>query len=134
MLRDNGEVDRVPVGIEQVPQTVNVPTAINGRQIGFINGRNMPMTATVANWKSTPPVIVDGKVVFTAPDASSVHCINLRDGTPVWKKRQMDGDLFLAGAWQGKVLVVGRSSIRALHLNNGEMAWYQPTGDGRPSR
>jgi outer membrane protein assembly factor BamB len=58
-----------------------------------------------------------------------VHCINLRDGTPVWKKRQMDGDLFLAGVWQGKVIVVGRSSIRALHLNNGEIAWYLPTGE-----
>ncbi len=121
---------------EQAPQTVNFPGAMNDPRRGMVFGpgpggaMNMGSAATVANWKSSPPVIVEGKVVFTAPDATSVHCINLRDGTPVWKKRQMDGDLFLAGVFQGKALVVGRSSIRALDIHkNGDMAWYQSTGD-----
>ena len=78
--------------------------------------RRWPRRATVANWKSAPPVIVDGKVVFTAPDANSVHCINLRDGTPVWKKRQMDGDLFLAGVFRARSSSSARNSIRALDL------------------
>lgn len=116
---------------EQAPQTVNLPGVMPQPNRGFIApGMNMGSSATIANWKSAPPVIVEGKVVFTAPDANSVHCLNLRDGTAVWKKRQMDGDLFLAGVYQGKVIIVGRSSIRALDLHkNGDMAWYQATGD-----
>src|SRR5262249_29594808 len=50
-------------------------------------------------WHPAPPVIQDGKVVFTAADAHSVHCINLRDGTPVWKKRQSENDMYLAGIY-----------------------------------
>jgi outer membrane protein assembly factor BamB len=120
---------------EQSPQTVNLPGAMPGNMRGQVvfgpgGAMNMSSGATIANWKSSPPVIVEGKVVFTAPDATSVHCINLRDGTSVWKKRQMDGDLFLAGVFQGKAIVVGRSSIRALDIHkNGDMTWYQATGD-----
>ncbi|MCI0684343.1 MAG: PQQ-like beta-propeller repeat protein [Gemmataceae bacterium] len=117
---------------EQAPQTVNLPGMMQPNRAFVAPGMmaNMGGATTVANWKSAPPVIVEGKVVFTAPDASSVHCINLRDGTAVWKKRQMDGDLFLAGVYQGKVIIVGRSSIRALDLHkNGDMIWYQATGE-----
>lgn len=86
-------------------------------------------TTAIGNWKSAPPAIADGKVVFTAPDAHSVHCINLRDGTFVWKKAQMDGDLYLAGIYQGKVLIVGKNAVRALDLKDGRQLWYLPTGD-----
>ena len=84
---------------------------------------------SLGNWKSAPPAIAEGKVVFTAPDASSVHCINLRDGTPVWKTAQADGDLFMAGVFNGKVLIVGKTSIRALNLQTGQRLWSVNTGD-----
>src|SRR5581483_11922350 len=96
-------------------------------------GRGIPQTPlggrTIANWKSAPPAIADGKVVFTAPDATSVHCINLRDGTPVWKRPQLDGDLYLAGVYQGRVLVVGKHVVRAYHLKDGQEAWKLNTGE-----
>jgi outer membrane protein assembly factor BamB len=96
-------------------------------------GARQHMTAnasSLANWKPAPPAIADGKVVFTAPDATSVHCINLRDGTPVWKSRQNEGDdLYLAGVYNGRVLVVGKTNIRALSLANGAQLWTLPTGD-----
>src|SRR5262249_7234024 len=68
-------------------------------------GGTMPMVgnATLSNWHSAPPAIIDGKVVFTASDANSVHCINLRDGTPLWKKRQSETDLYMGGVFNGKV-------------------------------
>ena len=37
------------------------------------NGSQAPF----AKWKSAPPAIQDGKVVFTAWDADAIHCINL---------------------------------------------------------
>ncbi len=81
------------------------------------------------NWKSAPPAIADGKVVFTAPDAHSIHCINLRDGTKEWSKGQVEGDLFLAGVYQGKVLIVGKNAVRILRLQDGTQISYLPTGD-----
>lgn len=67
--------------------------------------------------------------MFTAPDANSIHCINLRDGTLVWKSKQLDGDLFLAGVFKGNVVVVGKSTSRSLRLTDGSLQWNLPTGD-----
>ena len=103
----------------------------------FFGGPGMPAQrppvplggSALGNWKSAPPAIAEGKVVFTAPDASAVHCINLRDGKPIWKSAQKEGDLYLAGVYGGKVLIVGKNSIRALSLANGSQLWTITTGD-----
>jgi outer membrane protein assembly factor BamB/tetratricopeptide (TPR) repeat protein len=87
------------------------------------------MNIGTGNWYNTPPVIVDGKVVFTAPDASSIHCINLRDGTLSWKRPQMDGDLYLGGVFGGKVVIVGKTGVRLRRLSDGEQLKFLPTGD-----
>ncbi len=100
----------------------------NNPQMGF-QPPNRVMALTYSNWKVSPPVIADGKVVFTAPDSIAVHCINLRDGTPVWTVRQQDNDLFLAGVYDGKVLIVGKNSVRAYKLSNGDHAWTVATSD-----
>ncbi|MCI0638280.1 MAG: PQQ-binding-like beta-propeller repeat protein [Gemmataceae bacterium] len=109
---------------EHSPQPVAMP---NPQPQPFPQQKGYSTTAS--NWHSTPPVLAEGRVVFTAPDASSVHCINLRDGTPVWKKKQSDNDLYLAGVYNGKVLIVGKSAIRALSLEDGRQLWYLPTSD-----
>jgi tetratricopeptide (TPR) repeat protein len=79
-------------------------------------------------WKVTAPIIADGKVVFTAPDAHSIHCINLRDGSPIWHFPKHEEDLYLGNIYNGKVLVVGKKSVRALSLSNGETLWTLETG------
>src|ERR1051325_2029691 len=86
-------------------------------------------TTVISKWKSSPPALQDGKVVFTAPDADSVHGISLRDGKPLWKRSQVEGDLFMAGVFKGKVLIVGKTSIRALSLKDGSQQWAVYTGD-----
>lgn len=110
-----------PLPFQQNPgQPFPIPQPQNPKLFG---------TTTGSNWKSAPPAIAEGKVIFTAPDASSVHCINLRDGTPVWKRRQADGDLYMAGVFNSKVVIVGRNHVRALSLKTGDMVWYVATGD-----
>ena len=114
------------------------PGMVNGRlgrqwppagfQIGP-DGQLHPILNTQNNqWKVTAPVISDGKVVFTAPDARSVHCINLRDGSPVWKRPKLDDDLYLGNVYNGKVLIVGKKNVRALSLSTGETLWTLETG------
>ena len=88
-----------------------------------------PVPLTPATWKVAPPAIEAGKVVFTAPDAKSLHCISLRDGTRLWSKKKEESDLFMAGVWDGKVLVVSRNSCYARDLHkNGNIVWKVTTG------
>jgi outer membrane protein assembly factor BamB/tetratricopeptide (TPR) repeat protein len=59
----------------------------------------------VPSWRMTTPIISvgsgGGKVVFTAPDNEAIHCINLKDGTPVWKVNRNEDDLYVAGVFDG---------------------------------
>jgi outer membrane protein assembly factor BamB len=79
------------------------------------------------DWKAAAPVLQDGKVVFTAHDAPSLHCLNLRDGRLLWKERRGD-DQYLAGVFPGKVVLVGKSGVRALSLADGKPLWRVETG------
>src|SRR5262249_13994969 len=80
------------------------------------------------DWKMSAPVIQDGKVVFTAPDGGAIHCLNLRDGEPLWQAERRD-DLYLAGVFHGKVILVGRNTCRALSLADGrQQLWQVETG------
>jgi outer membrane protein assembly factor BamB len=83
----------------------------------YTNLQKMP-----GDWKMTAPIIAEGKVVFTAPDGAAIHCLNLRDGDAVWREPRRD-DVYLAGIFDGKVLLVGKHTCRALHLSNGKEAW-----------
>jgi tetratricopeptide (TPR) repeat protein len=79
-------------------------------------------------WRVTAPVVQEGKVVFTAPDDKSLHCINLRDGMRLWSQARRPDDLFLGGVYNGKVVVVGKHKTRGLSLSNGNLLWEQDTG------
>jgi outer membrane protein assembly factor BamB len=86
------------------------------------------------DWKMSAPVIQDGKVVFTAPDGGAIHCLNLRDGEPLWQAERRD-DLYLAGVFHGKVILVGKTTCRALSLADGRQQLWQvetglPSGQG----
>jgi outer membrane protein assembly factor BamB len=98
------------------------------------DGRIVPIAPPNTHWQVTPPIIQEGKVVFTAPDAKSVHCLNLRDGSKLWVHNRNEDDLYLAGVFNGKVLIVGKRNIRALSLSKGELMWSlevgSPSGQG----
>jgi len=92
------------------------------------DGRQVPIPHIGSHWTVTPPIITQGKVVFSAPDARAVHCLNLRDGTRVWKNMRADGDVYLAGVFAGKVVVVGKNYVRLLSLEDGSEVRRLETG------
>src|SRR5262245_18712430 len=83
-------------------------------------------------WLDSLAVIGDMRVVVTPRDANEICCLNLLDGSLVWKKPRGEG-LFVAGIHQGKVLVVGRSYVQALNLTDGEPSWPEPASVPVPS-
>jgi outer membrane protein assembly factor BamB len=80
-----------------------------------------------SEWKKSAPVIHDGKVFIASPDANDLRCLNLGDGSLLWTVGRSDsglaGDLFLAGACEGKVLVVGQKGVVALDAATGKRLW-----------
>jgi outer membrane protein assembly factor BamB/tetratricopeptide (TPR) repeat protein len=107
------------------------PNAFPNQQ--FIQDPRGAIALSYSNWKVAPPVVADGKVVFTAPDASSIHCINLRDGSEVWSAPQLDTDLFFAGVYGEKVVIVGKNTVRALRLADGAPLWSHLITSNLPS-
>lgn len=89
-------------------------------------------------WRTSAPILHQGKVIFTAPDSASIHCLNLREGTALWKTARTDDDLYLAAVHKDKeddkVMIVGRQHTRALSLKEGKETWKlevgQPSGQG----
>jgi outer membrane protein assembly factor BamB/tetratricopeptide (TPR) repeat protein len=92
------------------------------------DGRPILPIPNTGAWKEAAPTIAEGKVVFTAPDARSLHCVNLVDGASVWTYRRQEDDLYFAGVYRGKVLVVGKKQCRALDLGTGRLTWIVDTG------
>jgi hypothetical protein len=81
-----------------------------------------------AEWQVPVTIVSQGRVIFTAADEPSVHCLGLRDGALLWRVRREDDDLYLAGVFAGRVLLVGKRTCRALDLANGKQLWELETG------
>ena len=73
-------------------------------------------------WIDSAPVIVDGAVLLTPRDSDDLHCLNLADGTLRWTQPRLNR-LFVAGALDGVVYLVGRMGLDALNLKDGSDAW-----------
>jgi outer membrane protein assembly factor BamB len=111
--------------------------------LGMIRGRGgrfgqPPGPPAHERWRTSAPVVLNGKVVFTAHDAGQVHCLNLRDGRLIWTVKREDDDLYLAGVFGPNVVIVGRNYIRAVNFESGprdtwgKATWKLATG-GLPS-
>jgi outer membrane protein assembly factor BamB len=104
-------------------------------------GRPMPFAMPPApplEWRTAAPAIHERKVVFSAPDAAALHCLDLRDGTLLWRAKREADDLYFAGIFAGKALIVGKNHCKALDLEKGTTAWRLddvgiPSGQGTAS-
>lgn len=98
---------------------------LNAQQVDYLIDR----------WKVTAPAILDGKLIFAAPDGAALECLEVRTGKPRWKAPRAAGDLYFAGAFDGLALVVNRDHCRALKLADGKEVWKldktgMPSGQG----
>lgn len=79
-------------------------------------------------WHAPATVLAGSRVVLTVPDAPTLYCLDPRTGSLHWKAPRTDDDLYLAGAWPDRLLLVGRQACRALHPADGKQLWALPTG------
>jgi len=76
-------------------------------------------------WLDSSPAIAEGSILLTPRDSNELHCLNLADGTLRWKRERGDG-LFLAAVTDGAAIIVGRSGVEALRLDDGTPLWKRP--------
>jgi len=123
----------VIVAVDQ--QTRNLLWTYAYREQSLVTADGAPSVAPGflgAGLKTSAPIIHEGKVIFAGCDADAVHCIDLRDGTGLWHTDRSEEDRFLAAVHKDRVLLVGRSSCRALNLKDGESLMQDGDHEWRP--
>jgi outer membrane protein assembly factor BamB len=109
-----------------------------GRGRMFMGNMMLPSGPPIQDrWRPSAPAIQNGKVVFTAHDGVSIHCLNLRDGRLLGKApRDESNDLFLAGVFGDRIVIVGKEFTRALSLDalsKGQVKELWKVATGMPS-
>lgn len=78
-------------------------------------------------WVDSSITIADGRVLATPVESAELHCLNLIDGSLLWKIPRGDS-LYVAGVHNGNVILVGRNSVKAIGLADKESAWTPDAG------
>ncbi len=93
----------------------------------------VPQRDLSTQWSPAAPIISGSVVVYTPPEEPVVLALNVLDGKRLWEK-QKENWLYLAGVFDDRVILVGRSEIGAFALATGKAIWTSPLGDdARPS-
>lgn len=75
------------------------------------------------NWLDSTATISDGAVVLTPVESQELICLDVLTGKLKWPRQQRDDGLFVACVHEGKIIVVGKSKVRAIQLSDGKNAW-----------
>ena len=114
--------------------TGNSEDALMNRRMAVINGRYT--TAPQAErWRPSAPIVAKDRVILAAADGTHLDCLNLRDGRRLWAVPRDENDLYLAGVFDGRAIVIGRNTAKAIDVATGKVAWTQnktgmPSGQG----
>jgi len=83
-----------------------------------------PGTERHANehWADGSSTISDGRVLLTPIESDQLYCLNLADGKELWKQNR-GSNFYVACVHSGNVILVGRNTVSAIKLADGEKTW-----------
>ncbi len=99
---------------------------------GFEFGIPTQVYEEEGRWLDCGPILVGGRVILTPRDSAELHCVNLVDGTTVWKRLRNQG-LYVACVDEESVIVVGRTQVVAYSLADASEKWLEPLEIPEPS-
>jgi outer membrane protein assembly factor BamB len=117
------------------PRTLDFRAAWNaGRGMPFRNSDQTTADTLLRTeaWLDARTIISGAQIFVTPIDDQRLLCLDAATGKILWESPR-DQSLFLAGADDQSVVLVGRSEIRALRPTNGETLWTTaiPPASGR---
>ncbi len=83
-------------------------------------------------WRQQVPVVAGGRLLVAVRDADALLCLNAADGEILWT-RPRDSALYIADVTADHAVLVGRSAVEAVRLDDGRPAWPQSTPIPAPS-
>ena len=84
-------------------------------QGAFVNS-----TGPMSRWLDGTAMIVNGRVLLTPAEADALYCLDLADGRQAWEAQPRGDHYYIACVHKGVVVLVGRNSIDAIKLEDGE--------------
>lgn len=98
--------------------------------------RRQRLPTSTGSWRDNWAVIDDGRVVLSPWDSDELFCLDLLTGENLWKRKVTRGSgLYVAGVHNHQVIIVGKSDVTALGIENGNATWKRslsgsPAGRG----
>jgi hypothetical protein len=74
------------------------------------------------HWADGSVTICDGRALVTPIETDQLYCLDLSDGKELWKQSQ-GNSLYVGCVHRGHVILVGRNTVSAVRLSDGEKAW-----------
>ena len=98
-------------------------------------GNRMTWQPTGNRWHDATVTIADGKVVATPLESGDkIYCLDLLTGKQAWPAKSRDGHLFVAGVYEGQIILVGAQKIEAWDLQTGQTTWKLPLSSAPSGR
>lgn len=73
-------------------------------------------------WIDGSAILAEGCAILAPPESDALHCLDLVTGKVRWTRDRGDG-VYVAGVYQGRVLVVGLGGLTSLSLADGKPTW-----------
>ncbi|HEV3021655.1 MAG TPA: PQQ-binding-like beta-propeller repeat protein, partial [Pirellulales bacterium] len=81
----------------------------------------VPHVALGGAWGPAPPVIADGRIIYTPSEAQVLVCLDEYTGKELWTKPRANFQ-YLAGVFNHEVVLVGRDAVASFKLD-GTASW-----------
>ncbi|MCG6154879.1 outer membrane protein assembly factor BamB family protein [Rubinisphaera margarita] len=122
-------VDRAAAEVVWISSYKDSETNENKRQ--FRGGGYAPVSPGSLNdrWFPTPPQVVGQAIVMAPAESRMLAGFRLGDGEELWRIHDVEGGLYVAGAYEGQMLLVGRRELTAVEAATGNRLWSREYGD-----
>ncbi len=92
----------------------------------FVNGRLPAYLGSERRgnerWSDATVTVSGGRVLVTPVETDQLYCLNLADGKELWKQNR-GSNLYVGCVHRDRVVLIGRNSVSAIRLADGERAW-----------
>ncbi len=85
-----------------------------------------PVNSAQTYWLDSTATIADGAVILTPVESQELHCLDVLTGKAKWPPQPRDEYLYVACVHKGKIILVGKSKVKAVNIADGKTAWTEP--------